>query len=92
MDAPTTFLCQLGAVGSVRLGTGRPPVIGSAVADRRRPAFSKDTELRVVMGLCDYRLTEESRRQAVRRLGRRLLLDAPPRWDEVLRAAELEFA
>lgn len=39
----------------------------------------------------DY-LPEEPRREAVRRLGRRLLLEPPERWDDVLETAEREFA
>jgi biotin-dependent carboxylase-like uncharacterized protein len=47
----------------LRLGAvQRRPVVGASVAEAHRPTFSKETELRVVMGLCDYRLTEESRR------------------------------
>jgi biotin-dependent carboxylase-like uncharacterized protein len=45
----------------LQVGPGRG-VPGVALADRHRPSFSKETELRVVMGLCDYRLTDESRR------------------------------
>jgi 5-methylthioribose kinase len=37
-------------------------------------------------------LPQELRREAVRRLGRRLLLDPPPDWESVLAAAEKEFA
>ena len=36
-------------------------------------------------------LTDEPKREAVRRIGRRLLLEAPPRWDEVLGAVEAEL-
>jgi 5-methylthioribose kinase len=39
----------------------------------------------------DY-LPEEPKREAVRRLGRRLLLERPPGWDEVLHWAKEEFA
>jgi 5-methylthioribose kinase len=37
-------------------------------------------------------LTDEAKRDAVRRLGRRLLLDPPKLWADVLAAAETEFA
>jgi biotin-dependent carboxylase-like uncharacterized protein len=33
---------------------------GLRVPEEARPAYSKETELRVIMGLCDYRLTPES--------------------------------
>jgi 5-methylthioribose kinase len=39
----------------------------------------------------DY-LPEEDRRAAVRRLGRRMLLERPRRWPEVLDLAEAELA
>jgi 5-methylthioribose kinase len=39
----------------------------------------------------DY-LPEEPKREAVRRLGRRLLLERPGRWDEVLAMADAAFA
>jgi biotin-dependent carboxylase-like uncharacterized protein len=34
--------------------------VGKRVADDRIPAYSKETELRVIIGLASYRLTEES--------------------------------
>jgi biotin-dependent carboxylase-like uncharacterized protein len=46
----------------LRLAAGRRGVPGRPLAEAHRPTFSKETELRVVMGLCDYRLTEESKR------------------------------
>jgi 5-methylthioribose kinase len=39
----------------------------------------------------DY-LPEEPKREAARRLGRRVLLDWVPRWEDVLRIAEEEFS
>jgi 5-methylthioribose kinase len=39
----------------------------------------------------DY-LTEESQRETVRRVGRRLLLERPAVWDDVLRLAEMEHS
>jgi biotin-dependent carboxylase-like uncharacterized protein len=38
---------------------------GLRVPEEARPAFSKETELRVMMGLCDYRLTPESAEEFV---------------------------
>lgn len=35
--------------------------VGNAVAPDRRPDYAADSTIRVVMGLCDYRLTDESR-------------------------------
>lgn len=47
------------------LAVGQPPAngksrIGARVAEEDRPAFSKEVELRVMMGLCAYRLTDET--------------------------------
>jgi biotin-dependent carboxylase-like uncharacterized protein len=36
--------------------------VGRSVPAAQRPRFSKEAELRVVMGLCDYRLTDVGRR------------------------------
>lgn len=62
---------------------------GVCVPDEHRPRFAKETELRVIMGLCSYRLTEA---------GRRALLETSwvvsPAADRVgyrYRGAELEF-
>jgi len=35
---------------------------GRSVEERLRPALGRSAELRVIMGLCDYRLSEEARR------------------------------
>jgi biotin-dependent carboxylase-like uncharacterized protein len=45
------------AVGDTANGDGR---VGKRVADDHVPAYSKETELRVIIGLASYRLTEES--------------------------------
>ncbi len=44
-------------IGEARDTDGR---IGMAVAQEQIPAYSKETELRVIIGLASYRLTEES--------------------------------
>jgi allophanate hydrolase subunit 2 len=46
----------------LRLGPRRDGRPGRRVDEQYRPTFSKEVELRVVMGLCDYRLSEEGRR------------------------------
>lgn len=45
-------------VGESANGAGR---VGMAVAPQQIPAFSDSAEIRVIIGLCSYRLTEESK-------------------------------
>lgn len=45
------------SLGERRAGADRA---GAQVGEARRPKFSKETELRTMIGLCSYRLTEES--------------------------------
>lgn len=45
------------AIGDTANGSGR---VGKKVADDHVPAYSRETELRVIIGLASYRLTEES--------------------------------
>ncbi|HSL01736.1 MAG TPA: biotin-dependent carboxyltransferase family protein [Rubrobacteraceae bacterium] len=45
---------------AVMEATGRSDRIGRRVDDDHIPAYSKETELRVIVGLASYRLTEES--------------------------------
>lgn len=44
--------------------TGADPAnrVGVRVADRHLPAYGREAELRIMVGLCSYRLTEESMR------------------------------
>ena len=44
------------------VGKARPAAAGRIVEERLRPALPKEVELRVNMGLCDYRLSDEGRR------------------------------
>lgn len=72
MGSKSTYtLCGIGGLegralkeGDV-LHTGEMKVsdvnIGASIPEELRPAFSKHNEIRVVMGLCSYRLTEESK-------------------------------
>jgi 5-methylthioribose kinase len=75
---------------------------GYACEVRFRPIAQLQTQGIEHLGVCllaridgtspvDY-LTEESRREAARRLGRGILLDRPQRWDEVLALADAELA
>lgn len=45
------------AIGNAANASGR---VGKKVADDHVPAYSRETELRVIIGLASYRLTEES--------------------------------
>ncbi|MDN4523898.1 biotin-dependent carboxyltransferase family protein [Fictibacillus fluitans] len=54
---------QKGDVLAIGERTGPSPVEGTAVPVYLRMKFSKSNEIRVVMGLCSYRLTEEARRK-----------------------------
>ena len=76
IDVPVVFgsrstyaLCEIAAPGPrhprgrrLPVGDARPVAAGRTVEERLRPALPKEVELRVNMGLCDYRLTEEGRR------------------------------
>jgi biotin-dependent carboxylase-like uncharacterized protein len=77
IDVPVVFgsrstytLCVIGGLegrairaGDVLpVGTARPVAAGRTVEERLRPALPKACELRVNMGLCDYRLSDEGRR------------------------------
>ena len=77
IDVPVVFgsrstyaLCVIGGLegraireGDVLpVGNGRPAAAGRSVEERLRPPLPKEVELRVNMGLCDYRLSEEGRR------------------------------
>lgn len=48
------------AVGDTNDGTG---LVGSSVDDAHRPDYANNDTIRVVMGLCDYRLTDEGKEQ-----------------------------
>ncbi|WP_174734345.1 biotin-dependent carboxyltransferase family protein [Mesobacillus harenae] len=72
MGSKSTYtLCGIGGLegralkeGDV-LHTGEMKIsdvkIGASIPEELRPTFSKHNEIRVVMGLCSYRLTEESK-------------------------------
>jgi len=77
IDVPVVFgsrstyaLCVIGGLegraireGDVLpVGSARPAAAGRTVDERLRTALPKEVELRVNMGLCDYRLTDEGRR------------------------------
>jgi allophanate hydrolase subunit 2 len=77
IDVPVVFgsrstyaLCVIGGLegraireGDVLpVGNGSPAAAGRSVEERLRPPLPKEVELRVNMGLCDYRLSEEGRR------------------------------
>src|SRR6476659_10945168 len=69
-DVCSSDLCVIGGLegraireGDVLpVGSARPAAAGRTVEERLRTALPKEVELRVNMGLCDYRLTEEGRR------------------------------
>ena len=48
------------AVGDTNDGT---ELVGSSVDDAHRPDYANNDTIRVVMGLCDYRLTDEGKEQ-----------------------------
>ena len=77
IDVPVVFgsrstyaLCVIGGLegrairegDALPVGDARPAAAGRTVEERLRPALPKEVELRVNMGLCDYRLTDEGRR------------------------------
>lgn len=47
---------------SLPVGPGGGAFAARSVPERLRPRFAKESELRVIMGLCNYRLTAEGRR------------------------------
>ncbi|MGM0399410.1 MAG: biotin-dependent carboxyltransferase family protein [Halobacteriota archaeon] len=47
---------QTGAAGD------RTEYVGTSIDESRRPTYGESDSIRVVMGLCDYRLTDEGRR------------------------------
>ena len=54
---------QLQANDKLKIGTDdeRPAKVGARIEEKFIPTFSKNHEIRVVLGLCSYRLTEESK-------------------------------
>ena len=77
IDVPVRFgsrstyaLCGIGgyegrpirAGDELRAGPAGAAFAPRSVPERLRPRFAKELELRVIMGLCDYRLTAEGRR------------------------------
>ena len=76
--------------GGLRRGGHFRPAGGAAAARRRRTWASACWRGIDGTSPVDY-LPERAGREAVRRLGRRLLLDPPPRWEDVLDAARHEM-
>lgn len=72
MDSRSTYtLCGIGGLEGRPLQAGdtlnigndikKEAKIGQRIDERFIPTFSKQNEIRIVMGLCSYRLTEESK-------------------------------
>ncbi|WP_153731536.1 5-oxoprolinase subunit C family protein [Sporosarcina obsidiansis] len=72
MGSRSTYtLCGIGGLEGRSLQAGdkleigtdneRTPIVGARIEDKYIPTFTKKHEIRVVLGLCSYRLTEESK-------------------------------